>query len=437
MEVRKIKKQLSAACEYAYVKLGLNYYTYYEEDTDHPAEEAGLLHLALKHFLEGNPDKAIPVLDELRSRLTARMEECTSYTDSFQAYEYVVNRLEPRFAAGGADTEHVVDNESLTTDIMGYILKDQDAMGINQRIGSILGQLPVRLTKQKFFAMVEEALRVYKGGPMEGLEDALYALRSQALLKEPKEASKGYERLFALLQLFKQADYRNMTQEVFDSLVAAIAEAGQMMTDMSGDMSLLMELANDLYILCLCREETFMDAILEKNLNELLSGLLELFGKDEKCDIPEALSDRLYALEGRQEACYEQWSLGIGYSDMSAAEKEEEEKLAEIFRKTDLLMSGSAYMKLEKAPESTEKTVDEALLRREEETLFAEITESWKSQPRVVIRAAMAAVLSQLPVFFHSLEETKSYVRSSLDSCSDEYEKAATSYLIHEIMKME
>lgn len=47
--------------------------------------------------------------------------------------------------------------------------------------------------------------------------------------------------------------------------------------------------------------------------------------------------------------------------------------------------------------------MDEALLDREEKELFEHITEAWREQPRVLVRASMASILSSLPVFFSSL----------------------------------
>ena len=45
---------------------------------------------------------------------------------------------------------------------MAYITDTDEAMVVNERIQSVVGQLPIRLTRNKFFAMVEEGLSVYK-----------------------------------------------------------------------------------------------------------------------------------------------------------------------------------------------------------------------------------------------------------------------------------
>ena len=101
MEGARMKRQLGAACCYAYARLTLNYYMYYEaaQDADFPREIlnplSGRFHSILGDFLEGIPSSK--ALEELRTEVIREMERATAYTDSLQAYEYVLNRMEGRF----------------------------------------------------------------------------------------------------------------------------------------------------------------------------------------------------------------------------------------------------------------------------------------------------------------------------------------------------
>ena len=440
MEGKRIKKQLSAACHYAYVRLALNYYTYYETIFEEGfagqrlEELSGRFHGILKGFLDGKRD--MESLDALREEAIREMERTTAYTDSFQAYEYVLNRLELRFSPQLLDgRDEVVDSEALTADIMNYITGTKDVAVMNERIRTVLSQLPVRLTKQKFFSMVEEALRVYKGGPAEGLKDMRYILGAQAFLYEPKTAEPGYEGLHEILGQLKGADYRSLTAEAYRSLAGRLEEAGHTLLDISGDMQLFAELVNDLYVLCLTRDTSMMDVSEEREIKGLLSDIQALFTAGDKRPIPEEVTEKLTFLEGKQEAYYEQWMRSSVSSDTLEGQKDD--PLFEALRKTELLMSGSSFMSLDGHREAEEEVVDEARLDREEKELFEHITEAWREQPRVLVRASMASILSSLPVFFTSLDETQSYIRNSLESCSDEFERKAFDRLIHEIMSME
>ena len=75
---------------------------------------------------------------------------------------------------------------------MAYIRDGGEAPLVNQRIQNVVGQLPVRLTKNKFFAMVEEGLSVYLKGTQENLDDMMNILRSDGLLNQPKDCAGGY-----------------------------------------------------------------------------------------------------------------------------------------------------------------------------------------------------------------------------------------------------
>ena len=187
MESRRRKKQISAACHYAYTRLALNYYMYYEVILEGDLLSSRLERLSkryhglLKDFLEGSlkPEE----LNGLRDETASAMEANTAYTDAFQAYEYVLNRLEGRFEPQLMGNRNVQpDEEEWTAEIMAYITDTDEAMVVNERIQSVVGQLPIRLTRNKFFAMVEEGMSVYKGGPASSLDDMLYILRSEAML---------------------------------------------------------------------------------------------------------------------------------------------------------------------------------------------------------------------------------------------------------------
>ena len=123
MESRRRKKQISAACHYAYTRLALNYYMYYEVILEGDLLSSRLERLSkryhglLKDFLEGSlkPEELIGLRDETASA----MEANTAYTDAFQAYEYVLNRLEGRFEPQLMGNRNVQpDEEEWTAEIM-------------------------------------------------------------------------------------------------------------------------------------------------------------------------------------------------------------------------------------------------------------------------------------------------------------------------------
>ena len=123
-------------------------------------------------------------LESLRQDAIKEMEKLTAYTDIFQAYEYVMNRVEGRFMPQlvGKKPE---DMETFMDEVIQYLAGTSDPADFHERFQLIISQLPVRFTKNKFFALVEEGMSVYKGAPEAGLEDMIYVLRSEALLNRP------------------------------------------------------------------------------------------------------------------------------------------------------------------------------------------------------------------------------------------------------------
>ena len=142
----------------------------------------------------------------------------------------------------------------MTERIMAYITDARDAMTVNERIRSVLGQLPVRLTRNRFFSLVEEGLSVYRGSTRESLNDMFYILRSEALLYVPADMVTGYGELHSILEEFRTADYKSMTQSSYRHLTDEMKRAGHMLMEDTARLMLLMELVNDLYVLFLSRK---------------------------------------------------------------------------------------------------------------------------------------------------------------------------------------
>jgi len=56
--------------------------------------------------------------------------------------------------------------------------------------------------------------------------------------------------------------------------------------------------------------------------------------------------------------------------------------------------------------------------------LKSKLADAFAAGSRLLQRARMAGVLSKLPLFLNNSDEVKEYVKSSLESCRDEKEKA-------------
>ena len=222
---------------------------------------------------------------------------------------------------------------------MAYITDARDAITVNERIRSVLGQLPVRLTRNRFFSLVEEGLSVYRGSTRESLIDMFYILRSEALLYVPADMVTGYGELHSILEEFRTADYKSMTQSSYRHLTDEMKRAGHMLMEDTARLMLLMELVNDLYVLFLSRASAMMEVSEEQCLKRILSGILSLFEAGADAPIPDGITGLLNRLEGRQEAYFEQW-MEDGLSSGELKDIKSQEGEASKLYKVEMLLSG-------------------------------------------------------------------------------------------------
>ena len=442
METRFIKKQMTAAYQYSYTRLALNYYTLYETITEEPElsgkEGAFLatLHELIGAFLEGGD--VLSRLDQLREEVTREVEILTAYTDCFQIYEYVLNRMERSYRSL---PKTGLDDESFLAMLMAFITNTRESAVMNGRIRQIIGQLPVRLTKQKFYGLVLEGLSVYIGSPVESLHDMMYTLRTESMASLPEGMAEGRRALYETLMQFGHMDYRSLSPEAFTEAQAKLMGVSAELNEEAECFVSLQEIINDLYVLSLAKSDAVIDINEENLYRSIIAGVQDNLMKKDGSEPADSFAALLTQMEGRQEAYYERYL-------RSEIPPETPELLADPdyvrARNIDLLLSGSSFMSLKKTaaendPKESElkKLVDRAYLEKTAEAYFSELDTVFSDTSRPVMRAIMAKVLSDLPVYFHSIDEIKSYIRGSLESCGDEAEKETCKELLEELMDYE
>ncbi|MDR1771965.1 MAG: hypothetical protein LBS02_15220 [Hungatella sp.] len=439
METRLLKKQMTAAYQYSHVRLVLNYYTLFETIGEEPLIPEGLIAycrqlngLLKEHFSGKDVEEG---LLKLREDITHEVEILTSYTDCFQIYEYVLNRLERKFITL-PETGH--DDESFAMRLTGFVRDTRETAVMNGRIRQIIGQLPVRLTKQKFFSLVMEGLSVYIGSPLENLKDMMYTLRRSSMAKLPLGMEEGHKDFFELLEQFRHEDYTNMTAEGYEEASSRLAIACQGLMDECGLYIMLQDIINDFCVLVLARPEAVIDVMEEELYCSMVGEILDKFEKEDYSPAKEEFFDRLTQLEGRQEAYYERY-LRTELPEESDEWNKDPDYVKAV--NVDRLLSGSSFVELkgrnkEKEAGGAEETavVDRTYLEKTAKEYFEELLEVFSGVSRPVVRAIMAKVLSDLPVYFNSIEEIQAYIEGSLKSCLDEAEKETCKELLEELM---
>lgn len=430
MSVHDIKKQLTAAWGYSSNRLALNDFAFYElwVQEEIPGEIEGLwkeLQALMRRFLEG--ESPVEEIRRLRMQTGGQMERLAAYTDALEIYEHMINRLEARFHDMG-DGE--TDEERIQW-LLRYIMRDQDSVTVNQRIQQVMGQLPVRLTKQKFFSYLREAVSIYVGGARDSADKLFYMLETAALLKRPQGLEGSYERLGDCLRKLEAQDFSNVSAEDWERLEKLIKEAGMLAEDYMVMLTLVAEMVNDLLVAAMTRRR-IGKAAGEESCGRVLQAVWDGFNRGGR----ETLSDELLKpLEGKQEEWYERWDACCAPMDRLEQECAQDMD-AELLRQISLLVSNSTFAPLEHSePDLTPVSREEAEERAAR--LENQLSASWKGRHRLFVRAVMAKLLCSLPVFFGSISQVQEYITGCLESCTDEAEKGISMNLIRAIAGQE
>jgi len=439
VETRLMKKQMTAAYQYSYVRLVLNYYTLLETIAEEAPQTQQMtaylkrLNSLIGECISGN--EANKDLLALRKDMTHEVEVLTSYADCFQIFEYILNRMERKFISSGKTND---GDETFIKRLMEFITDTSDSAVMNGRIKQVIGQLPVRLTKQKFYSLLMVGLSVYLSSPRENLRDMMYTLRTESMVSLPDGMEEGHKDIYEILQQFKRMDYRDMTFERYEEASAKLSYASQVLTDESGFYVMLQDVINDLCVLMFAKQDAVIDVSEEEFYRSVISRIQVKLDQEDFSVEEDEFLDQLTQLEGRQEAYYERY-LKVEVLNEESADDGDYTRSMNV----DRLLSGSSFAELiieegsKTLPGEESEVVDKSFLDQQAETYIHELDQLFADAPKPVVRAVMAKVLSDLPVYFNSIDEIQEYVRGSLSSCLDHAEKETCMELLEELMDYE
>jgi len=384
-------------------------------------------------------EQDVAELEALRDRITARMRILTAYTDAFEMYEYVLNRMEA--AVKGWETERV-NPEELSEAMFEYSFQNsKDTALVNARIKDFVSQLPIRMTKLRFFDIISSALNLYKNGEKESLRDFISAIKTSVLMELPEGFEEVYPELFESYTTLAEAEYKSLSEDEFDALMDLLGDATRSIEEKDTRFLMLQEVVNDSLNILLV--DPFMNTeYLGKDYEiakKIASGIMKA---EEFYSATEEFDPLFIELEGKQEEAYEKLSvLDSNLDELTQISREWSDKHPEtagkiaVLRKADKLTSTSLFVDLDKEIVIVTDQADAAFVEEEKKKLLDDFSVLLKGMPVQVKRAVMAKVLSMMPVFFNSQDEIKEYFLYALETCGDQSELAACSSIIMKMMQ--
>lgn len=432
---------------YATVKMCMNYYTIKEvilelgDDTSDLVKFYETLSALIKtHIIDRNKveKEALDTVRGIRDKVEFKMKNLTAYADGYEIYEYILNRIEARVK----NTAETVDVEQLSAKMFQYVFSENDTVVVNSKLQLLMAQLPVRMTKNKFYDVVSNTLSIYKGGEATSVDEFADMLRTAVLIKKPEGFETEYPELYQVYKELSEANYKEMDEATFDILSDKLASAAAKINEEVSAYMLLQEIVNDVYTILLTVDRGYDDNTSQRGFLSAVEILKACVTRDDMDMVAEDLMPQFIAIEGVQEDVYENIIvLDAVYDDIAAANSDmiSELELSDSFKDMALankLLSTSLFIDLDKEIGNPDAVMaDNDYIMKLRDKITEEFAALFEGKDRTVIRSIMCKILAAMPIFLNSQQEIKNYFDYVLEGCKDDSELTACNKLICELIE--
>lgn len=372
-------------------------------------------------------------MEELRSRITEKMNLFTAYTDRLIVFEYVLNRMEYQYLSEKErkDKLNGIKQEEFLQKLQRYLFSDKDTSVMQEKIRLVAGQLPVRMTREKFYDCIREAFTLYKESDKASVDGFVYVLETAGTLYQPAESLEQYETLWNMYSQLETADYKNLDVDRYETLTGVLEEAARQIHRLTDLYYSMQKVVNGIYAQCLLKKHI----VSEEKLSKACQSIWKCLAKEEYRE------EMLVPLEGRIEPLVEKSSYleAVLFETVSSCKEElEKQGLTGVYMdlgKVANLLSDSLFVSLEEVTEPEEAS--EAYIHEQTKELIKKMDQKLTQVSKPVKRAIMGEVLEKLPMVFKSQDEVMETIRTRLFGCRDLAEQAVVVDLLNDWMRQE
>lgn len=436
------KLALTTYGDYASLELTFSAFTLVQEMVEEKAELAAGeedMTVAICEALDrlgrntGDSREILSRMKELRQKITDKMDYFTSFTDRLICYEYVLNRMELNYIPEKELKQRLAsfDEEKYMRQLSAYLFGQEDQSVIRDKVRLVVGQVPVRMTKMKFFEKIGEALTLYRDGDKSALDDFIYMLRTASMIYEPQNKGEDYPELNKIMEELESVDYSNLEEKEYNHLTELLEQGAKRISELTDFYYSMQKVVNCICAMTLVREYPKEETKLAAACRSIWVCLAKKEYRDEM----------LLPLEGRIEENVEKSSyLESVLFEVKTSYKKEIEKAGltaffEDFAIVANLLSDSLFIDLDKVIK--EEKADAAYVQQCQEKLFLELETKMESVSRPVKRAIMGEVLEKLPMMFQKSGEVEEYIRVNLLGCQDKAEKCTVMTMLWDLLQEE
>ena len=371
-------------------------------------------------------------LIKFRDELSDHVAVIAAYDDMLGMYGHILVRK----MDWEEDTES--NDEAFAGELINFIFEYEDSVSINDRIKSIYGELPVRMSRMKFQEWVEKALIGMKGVSVRDLANYTEYLKETYW----PESVKGYGSVLpsmfdAMLKIGgEMTDI--LGQDNIDRLYDQVLELKRIIEDSVNLYTFTASVLNNMIGVLSVLDETSLEASESgQRFVENMGRLSDRRKEDEIIDdVLVAAFDKMSLTfdsfmtdNGRYDGLFEEAKTGWIDLIVEMDLQETYDRLSGLY-----VLHSSSYF----APLSVEgqdlTPVDEKFLASVTKSLVADLDEANKESSRDLKRARMANVLGVLNIIHRTPQEVHTYILNALTGCRDAKEKAACKKLLTEMI---
>ena len=339
-----------------------------------------------------------------------------------------------------------ISDEDLTREIMQYIFAEEDNASINSKISDVVAELPLRLTKSKFFQLLSDGLSVYSKTDKTTIDDFVYMLKTSALLDIPENLSE-YEELNEIYNDIRNINYSEITREQFHGLEAKLQYAAEYIDEETNLLMILQGIINRIYVIMLAEPYADNEDKEIKACTDVIMAINDNFSDAEYISLPDDVTDMFVFLEGVPENIHEQIQNveyvldNIRNNHLSIVKDIMADNIYKGLFNAQNLITDSLFVDLSDIQSIFEDSYSEkedfdgekyvSVIRDE---LINELTDFFKNNQKPVNKSVMAVILSSLPVFFNNITEVQDYIYNSLSNCTNNAEKQAATEILKSII---
>ena len=313
-------------------------------------------------------------------------------------------------------------------------------MVVNSKIQMVTGQLPIRMTKNRFYDYLTDTLNIYNGSSRSSLDQFVAMLKSTAVLDMPKGYGEDYPEIVNTIELLKGLNYKELDVATYQAVMEQFSMTTTHLTEIVSDYLLAMDVINNLYAILLAIPYEKSESRIKEVCTAMLQGLHDAYVSDS--DIPESVDEGFMELEGVQEVLgedimqYESILPDVMETEQDTISWMMSDEIFASLNKITKLLSNSLFVDLEQEDED-DILADSQYVTAKRDELVGLLTTYFGEHPKEVNRAVMASMFSSMPVLFNSQQEVKEYIEYSLNHCGNRSELMACAKILQDLMDEE